>query len=78
LAGCCECGDEPSGSGATELVSCLKNINNNNNNNDNDSNNNNNKTLWKLKLQNSLGANDIFMLIFSNFKTKLGCSIQPC
>jgi hypothetical protein len=21
LAGCCECGDEPSGSGATELVS---------------------------------------------------------
>jgi hypothetical protein len=23
LAGCCECGDEPSGSGATELVSLL-------------------------------------------------------
>jgi hypothetical protein len=21
LAGCCECGDEPSGSGATELIS---------------------------------------------------------
>jgi hypothetical protein len=31
LAGCCECGDEPSGSGATELVShvtvlCLMNL----------------------------------------------------
>jgi hypothetical protein len=24
LAGCCECGDEPSGSGATELVVRLK------------------------------------------------------
>jgi hypothetical protein len=23
LAGCCECGDEPSGSGATELVNCF-------------------------------------------------------
>jgi hypothetical protein len=23
LAGCCECGDEPSGSGATELVTAL-------------------------------------------------------
>jgi hypothetical protein len=23
LVGCCECGDEPSGSGATELVSLL-------------------------------------------------------
>jgi hypothetical protein len=23
VAGCCECGDEPSGSGATELVSYL-------------------------------------------------------
>jgi hypothetical protein len=22
LAGCCECGDEPSGSGGTELVKC--------------------------------------------------------
>jgi hypothetical protein len=22
VAGCCECGDEPSGSGATELVQC--------------------------------------------------------
>jgi hypothetical protein len=24
VAGCCECGDEPSGSCATELVSCIK------------------------------------------------------
>jgi hypothetical protein len=26
LAGCCECGDEPSGSGTTELVSYLDKI----------------------------------------------------
>jgi hypothetical protein len=26
LAGCCECGDEPSGSGATELVSSVSSL----------------------------------------------------
>jgi hypothetical protein len=26
LAGCCECGDEPSGSGATELVTDVNNV----------------------------------------------------
>jgi hypothetical protein len=26
LAGCCECADEPSGSGATELVSIISHI----------------------------------------------------
>jgi hypothetical protein len=24
VAGCCECGDEPSGSGTMELVSCVR------------------------------------------------------
>jgi hypothetical protein len=26
LAGCCECGDEPSGPGDTELVSCIPHV----------------------------------------------------
>jgi hypothetical protein len=36
LAGCCECGDEPSGSGATELVTFICGNNDYNNSNDND------------------------------------------